>query len=145
MSTETASETALIGTVTGGYRVLSRIGSGTMGHVYDAEDVENGKHVALKVLHKSHQKELTARFVREGKTLALLSHPNIVQLVDMGQLDDGTLFLATELVPGASLRPVMDQGPIEHRRALEWFGSCSMRSTQRTRSASCTVTSSPRT
>jgi hypothetical protein len=63
-------------------------------------------------------RELTARFVREGKTLSLLSHANIVQLVDMGQLDDGTLFLATELVPSGSLRDLMDRGPIEHRRAL---------------------------
>src|SRR5262245_30459407 len=118
MSTEISAEDKLIGAVTGGYRILSRIGSGTMGHVYEAEDVKNGKHVALKVLRKSHQKELTARFVREGKTLALLSHQNIVQLVDMGQLDDGALFLATELVPGGSLRDVMDRGPIEHRRAL---------------------------
>lgn len=117
MASETSSE-ALIGTVTGGYRVLSAIGTGTMGHVYEAEDVSSGKHVALKVLRKGHHKELAARFLREGKTLALLSHPNIVQLVDMGQLDDGTLFLATELVPSGSLRELMDRGPIEHRRAL---------------------------
>ncbi|NVB82426.1 MAG: protein kinase [Kofleriaceae bacterium] len=105
--------------MTRGYRVLSRIGSGTMGQVYEAEDTSTGKHVALKVLRKSHNKDLAARFLREGKTLALLSHPNIVQLVDMGQLDDGTLFLATELVPGGSLREVMDRGRLEHGRALE--------------------------
>jgi tetratricopeptide (TPR) repeat protein len=108
----------LIGTVTGGYRVLSRIGSGAMGHVYEAEDVDTGKRVALKVLHRSHQKELAARFLREGKTLALLSHPNIVQLADMGQLDDGALFLATELIPSGSLRALMDKGPLDQRRAL---------------------------
>jgi serine/threonine protein kinase len=118
MSSEISFEEQLIGAVTGGYRVLSRIGSGTMGHVYEAEAVESGTRVALKVLRNNHQKELAARFLREGKTLALLSHPNIVQLVDMGQLDDGTLFLATELVPGGSLRDLMDRGPVEHRRAL---------------------------
>ncbi|HEY5951649.1 MAG TPA: serine/threonine-protein kinase [Kofleriaceae bacterium] len=118
MTTETTAESRLIGTVTGGYRVLAKIGSGTMGHVYEAQDIEVGKRVALKVLHKNHNKELAARFLREGKTLALLSHPNIVQLVDMGQLDDGTLFLATELIPGGSLRVVMDRGAIEPRRAL---------------------------
>jgi serine/threonine protein kinase len=117
MSNESSPD-SLVGVVTGGYRVLSKIGSGTMGHVYDAEDVKSGRHVALKVLRKSHLDEMNARFVREGKTLALLSHPNIVQLVDMGQLDDGTLFLATELVPGGSLRDLMNHGPIEHRRAL---------------------------
>jgi len=118
MASESSTEKELVGAVTGGYRVLARIGSGTMGHVYEAEDVSNGKHVALKVLRKGGQKDLAARFMREGKTLALLSHPNIVQLVDMGQLDDGTLFLATELVPADSLRVLMDRGPIAHRRAL---------------------------
>jgi hypothetical protein len=107
-----------IGTVSGGYRVLARIGSGTMGHVYQAATESNGRHVALKVLHKSHQKELAPRFLREGETLALLSHPNIVQLIDMGQLEDGALYLATELVPGKSLRDVMDAGALEPRRAL---------------------------
>ncbi len=118
MANEGSSDDQLIGAVTGGYRLLSKIGSGAMGHVYDAEDIKSGGHVALKVLRKSHNKELAARFIREGKTLALLSHPNIVQLVDMGQLDDGTLFLATELIPGGSLRELMSRGPIQHRRAL---------------------------
>jgi serine/threonine-protein kinase len=108
----------LIGTVTAGYRIVGPLGSGTMGHVYDAEDISAGRHVALKVLHKHHQKELAPRFLREGKTLALLSHPNIVQLVDMGQLDDGALFLATELVAGESLRELMNRGAVEQHRAL---------------------------
>ncbi len=108
----------LVGTVTAGYRILARLGSGTMGHVYEAEDANAARRVALKVLHKHHQKELAPRFLREGKTLALLSHPNIVQLVDMGQLDDGALFLATELVSGESLRVLMDRGAVEERRAL---------------------------
>ena len=109
----------LIGAVTAGYRIVGPLGSGTMGHVYDAQDTAAGRHVALKVLHKHHQKELAPRFLREGKTLALLSHPNIVQLVGMGQLDDGALFLATELVPGESLRELMDRGAIEQHRALQ--------------------------
>jgi serine/threonine-protein kinase len=115
---DNAPSDGLIGTVSAGYRMIGRLGSGTMGHVYEAEDTSAGRHVALKVLHKHHQKELAPRFLREGKTLALLSHPNIVQLVDMGQLDDGALFLATELVPGESLRELMDRGVVEQRRAL---------------------------
>jgi eukaryotic-like serine/threonine-protein kinase len=109
-------EVDLVGTTTGGYRILSRLGVGTMGHVYEAEDAA-GRRVALKVLRKQHQKEFAPRFLREGKTLALLSHPNIVQLADMGQLEDGALFLATELIAGASLRATMN-GPIEAKRAL---------------------------
>ncbi len=118
MTNELAVKDELVGKVAGGYRIIAPVGSGTMGHVYEAEDLNLARRVALKVLHKHHQKELAPRFLREGKTLALLSHPNIVQLVDMGQLDDGALYLATELIAGGSLRELMDRGPIEPQRAL---------------------------
>ena len=110
----------LVGSVLGGYRMLARIGSGSMGHVYEAENMATGRHVALKVLHRHYQEqdEVSARFLREGKTLRLLSHPHIVELVDMGQLENAQLFLATELIEGQSLREVMNGGPIPERRAL---------------------------
>jgi len=117
MDAESSLDDDLIGTIAGGYRILSRVGSGTMGHVYEAE-AEGGGRVALKVLHRHQQEEFAQRFLREGKTLALLSHPNIVTLVAMGQLDDGALYLATELVDGPTLRAIMDQGPVEPVRAL---------------------------
>ena len=108
----------LVGNVLGGYRILTRIGSGSMGHVYEAEHLATGRRVGLKVLHRQHQEEFAARFLREGKTLRLLDHPHIVELVEMGQLENGLLFLATELIDGKSLREVMDAGPMPERRAL---------------------------
>ena len=111
-------QTLVVGTLAGNYRVMSELGTGSMGRVYQAEHVTTGKRVGLKVLHKHHQEEFAARFLREGKTLRLLNHPNIVELVAMGQLDNGSLYLATELVEGEPLRATMDRGPIEQRRAL---------------------------
>ena len=83
-------ETDLVGATTGNYQIRSRLGSGATGQVYEAEDA-GGRRIALKVLRKQHQKEFAPRFLREGKTLALLGHPNIVQLVEMGQLVDSQL------------------------------------------------------
>src|SRR5678816_2672667 len=101
------------------YKVLARIGRGTTRDVYEAEHVSLGTKIALKVLHEQDaESEAAARFLREGKTLGLFRHPNIVELIEVGRLDDGRLFLATELVRGISLREVMDRGILDQRRAL---------------------------
>jgi serine/threonine protein kinase len=112
-------DSELIGTVIGRYRVMTSLGTGTMGHVYDGEHVETGARVALKVLHPHHQgSEAAARSLREGKTLGLFHHPNIVELLEVGQGDDGSMFLATEIVPGVSLRELLNGGRVDSRRAL---------------------------
>ncbi|NVB77657.1 MAG: protein kinase [Kofleriaceae bacterium] len=113
-------ERDLVGTlVVGRYRVVDRLASGATADVYEAEHVELGTRVALKVLHAEHaDSEVAARFLREGKTLAMFRHRNIVELLEVGRLDDGTLFLATELVRGLALRTLMSGGPVEPRRAL---------------------------
>ena len=106
----------LVGTVVGGkYRVRSKIGTGSMGDVYEA--VAGAQEVALKVLRVDDEK-LAARFLREAKTMSLFQHPHIVELVEVGKLDDGRLFFAAELVRGGTLRDLIDGGPVEPRRAL---------------------------
>jgi serine/threonine-protein kinase len=105
----------LVGTTVAKYRVLSQIGTGGMGDVYEAE--ADGVHVALKVLRLDDDK-LAARFLREAKTMSLFRHPNIVELVEVGTLDDGRLFFAAELVRGITLRQLLDAGVIETKRAL---------------------------
>jgi hypothetical protein len=113
------SERDLIGTVIGGYRATRALGTGTMGDVYEGEHVETGALVALKILHPHHNgSEAAARFLREGKTLALFKHENIVELLEVGQGSDGTMFLATELVRGVSLGALVAEGPVEPHRAL---------------------------
>jgi eukaryotic-like serine/threonine-protein kinase len=114
----TVGDVDLVGTVAGPYRVLSRLGTGVTAHVYEAERIDNGQRVALKVMHAHQQAEHGERFKREGKALSLFKHRNIVEMLDVGQLGDGSLYLATELVRGVSLRDVVDDGYVDLRRAL---------------------------
>jgi serine/threonine-protein kinase len=110
----------LIGQEIGPYRLQSRLGKGAMGTVYEAENTETRTLVALKVLQPQPDQDpqLAARMVREGKAMSMFRHPNIVELLDVGSLDDGTVYLATELVKGRSLRELLDDGPVEPARAL---------------------------
>ena len=103
------------GDTVGKYKLVAKIGSGSMGDVFEAES--GGKRVALKI-HKLDDATLAARFLREAKTMALFAHPNIVELVEVGKLDDGKLFFAAELVRGVTLRSVIEEGWIDKTRAL---------------------------
>jgi serine/threonine protein kinase len=63
----------------GGYRILSLLGKGGMGAVYEAEDLETGRRVALKALgHSLDSPETRKRFLREGRLAASINHPNSV-------------------------------------------------------------------
>src|SRR5687768_10990080 len=86
-----------------------------MGDVYEATN--GSQHVALKVL-KVDDETIASRFLREAKTMSLFQHPNIVELVEVGKLDDGRLFFAAELVRGKTLRDLLNEGPLDARRAL---------------------------
>src|ERR1043165_880087 len=102
------------------YRVIAKVASGATADIYDAEHVTLKSHVALKVLaNNDASSEVAARFLREGKTLGMFRHPNIVELLEVGRLADGRLFLATELVHGLSLRQLQQKGAVGPRRALE--------------------------
>ena len=99
----------LVGQRLGNYRVLHLLGQGGKGVVYLGEHVSLGSHAALKVLH-AHLTELDAEaFVREAQTLARLSHPHIVRVLDFA-VQEGTPFLVMEYAPGGSLRHVHPQG-----------------------------------
>ena len=113
-------ESRLGTTVAERYRIRALLGRGSMGFVYEVEDDQSATLGALKVLlpEVARNPEIAARLAREGKAMSLLSHRNIVALLDAGTLDDGTPFIITELAGGTSLRSVMDAGPIEQRRAL---------------------------
>ena len=87
------------------YRVLEKLGEGGMGAVYKVEHVRMGKLAALKLMRPDHavDKALKGRFLQEARVVARLSHPNTVQVFDSGELDDGSLFIAMEYVPGKDL------------------------------------------
>jgi serine/threonine protein kinase len=87
------------------YRLAKKIGEGASGIVYEAEHIELGRLVALKVLAPEHASATDAieRFRREARAVAKLSHPNLVQLFDFGKSLDGRVFLAMELLDGETL------------------------------------------
>ncbi len=87
------------------YQVLEKLGEGGMGAVYKVEHVRMGKLAALKLMRPDHalDRALKGRFLQEARVVAKLSHPNTVQVFDSGELDDGSLFIAMEYVPGKDL------------------------------------------
>jgi len=87
------------------YRIIRTIGEGASGLVYEAEHVELGRRVALKVLAPGHASAVDAieRFRSEARAVARLSHPNLVPLYDFGKSLDGRVYLAMELLTGEPL------------------------------------------
>lgn len=100
----------LVGQTLGNYRIESRLGSGGMGDVYRAMHLRLSRPAALKVLHATQAGDPTfqARFLREARAAAALSHPNIVEVFDFGE-QDGFSYLVMELVPDGSLRSLLRQ------------------------------------
>jgi eukaryotic-like serine/threonine-protein kinase len=108
------------GTRLGSYEVLSQIGAGGMGEVYQAHDTKLGRDVAIKVLPEAfaHDPERLSRFQREAKMLAALNHPNIATIHGLEQ-SGGTSYLVMELVSGETLQErVKREGPVPVEEAL---------------------------
>jgi hypothetical protein len=110
------------GTKLGTYEVLSAIGAGGMGEVYQAHDTKLGRDVAIKVLPEAvaHDLERLARFQREAKMLAALNHPNIATIFGLEQ-SGATHYLVMELVPGDTLQQRVKRDgavPIEEALAI---------------------------
>src|SRR5580765_7096241 len=108
------------GTKLGPYEVLSPLGAGGMGEVWKARDSRLNRDVAIKVLPEkvASDPEALARFEREAKAVAALSHPNVLGLFDLGK-DGETAYAVTELLVGETLRQRLAEGPLPQRKALE--------------------------
>jgi len=107
------------GTNLGPYEVLSCIGAGGMGEVYKARDARLDRFVAIKILSDrvSEDLESRARFDREARTLASLSHPHICAVFDAGH-QDGTDYLVMEYLDGQTLAQKLETGPLPLREAV---------------------------
>ena len=102
------------------YDVVRPLGSGGMGEVYLARDLTLDRDVALKLLRSQYANDgdSAERFKREATSAARLSHPNIVQVYDRGDTEDGTSYIAMEYVPGGTLKERITQdGPLDSRVA----------------------------
>src|SRR5262249_19753980 len=109
-----------IGTQLGPYQVLAPLGAGGMGEVYRARDTRLGREVAVKVLPQPFANDpgRLARFEREAKAVAALSHPNILSIHDYGT--HGTVTYAVmELLEGETLRARLARGAMPCRDVAE--------------------------
>ncbi|MFI6923698.1 Stk1 family PASTA domain-containing Ser/Thr kinase [Nonomuraea spiralis] len=105
----------------GRYRIESLIARGGMATVYLALDVRLDRTVALKVMHRSLADDpaFVRRFIGEAKSVASLSHPNVVHVFDQGT-DNDVVYLSMEYVPGRTLRDILrERGRLPAREALE--------------------------
>ncbi len=108
------------GTRLGTYEIVAPLGAGGMGEVYRARDTRLGREVALKVLpaNVAADSDRLARFEREARTVAGLSHPNIVTLFSVED-EDGLRFLTMELIEGQSLDQQVSPGGLPLARVLD--------------------------
>jgi len=102
------------------YQILAPIGAGGMGEVYRARDARLDRDVAVKVLPESlsDTPAALARFEREAKALAAVSHPNLVAIFDVGA-DRGITFAVMEFLNGETLRDRLKRGAMSFNQVLE--------------------------
>ncbi len=110
----------MIGRTISHYRILSELGSGGMGVVYEAEDTRLGRRIALKLLSPEACCDPPSmdRFLREARIISSLSHPHICTLHDIGE-HDGLQFMVMELLEGESLKQRIARGPLRMDDVLE--------------------------
>ena len=111
------------GTRLGSYEIVAPIGAGGMGEVYRAKDTKLGREVAIKVLpeHLARDEAALARFEREARAIAALSHPNILGIHDFGVTEDSKVaYAVTELLEGDTLRAKLADGALPARKTVEY-------------------------
>jgi serine/threonine protein kinase/HAMP domain-containing protein len=101
----------ILGKSIGRYEIIEHIGAGAMAEVYKAYDPEIDRTVALKILKEEHcvDEEHIGRFLKEGKAAGALTHPNIVTVHDVGQLENAP-YIMMELLDGKPLSEVLAEG-----------------------------------
>jgi eukaryotic-like serine/threonine-protein kinase len=104
------------------YQILSKLGAGGMGEVYLAQDTKLDRKVALKILTAdvAAKRDRMERFIREAKSAASLSHPNIAQIFEIGE-QDGLNYIAMEFVDGVTLRDQIHQEHTDLRKLLRYL------------------------
>lgn len=112
--------------ITGRYRIDCEVGRGGMGTVYRALDLGLERRVAVKILKSeiAADSEVTARFMREARTMARLRHPSAAAIFDAGTLPDNRPFIVMEFVEGETLADILArEGPLPPARAVDIAGA----------------------
>ena len=108
--------------VGGHYTLHGHLGSGGMAEVFLAHDEVLERDVALKILKKQYAEDegFVGLFRREARSVASLNHPNIVVVYDWGRSEDQTYYIATEYVPGGTLKDrIRAEGFLDPCAAIE--------------------------
>src|SRR6267154_6497620 len=98
----------------GPYEIISLLGAGGMGEVYEARDTRLDRTVAVKIC----KGQITERFEREARAISSLNHPHICALYDIGR-EDSVEFFVMELLDGESLAARLERGPLKLDEALK--------------------------
>lgn len=111
----------VIGTVISHFQIQHRIGGGGMGVVYRAEDISLRRTVALKFLMPDLIRDPSAqkRFLKEAQAASALDHPNICTIHEVGETDEGLLFICMAYYGGENLSAKLQRGPLQVPEALD--------------------------
>ncbi|MBC8131520.1 MAG: protein kinase [Deltaproteobacteria bacterium] len=122
LSTPAPGNSTVLGSLVGGrYRVHRLRGEGGMGRVYEAEHIEIGKRVALKILHPGYSQtpDLVERLRREARAASCIGHPNVVDVTDSGTTDDGAFYFVMEYLEGRELGEIIfEEKGLDVRRSI---------------------------
>lgn len=112
----------MIGKTVSHYNILEEIGRGGMGVVYKASDTRLDRTVALKFLPTDLMRNpvAKARFIHEAKAASALDHSNICTIYDIGETDDGQMFIAMAYYEGSTLHDLIEEGPLPIEDALNY-------------------------
>src|ERR1039457_1348600 len=110
----------MIGATVTHYRIVSKLGEGGLGVVYEAEDLTLGRRVALKFCSSGRDDaRLRANLLKEARAASSLSHPNIAHIYEFVENTGGDPFIVMELVSGASLRRILKERRLNVEETLE--------------------------
>jgi tetratricopeptide (TPR) repeat protein/predicted Ser/Thr protein kinase len=109
----------MIGQTISHYRILEKLGEGGMGVVYAAVDTSLGRRVAIKFLTAASEQHYRARFLREARSVSVLSHANIATVFDYGETPEGEPYIVMEFVRGKTLAELVAENALSLRRSVE--------------------------